>query len=122
MSNNLEIVNLSIVEEAKELMGDRFPTMVKYFLEDTEMYVSEIERGVGEKNAELALSPAHTIKSSAKQLGAERVSDLAKQIEAHCRDIQDGDDEDYEQLDRLFQDLKEEIEAATPMLEEIAGE
>lgn len=73
MNEQLEVLNMSVVEEARELMSERFPMMVKYFLEDTQMYLEEIERGVKENNAEIAISPAHTIKSSAKQLGAERV-------------------------------------------------
>ena len=61
MNEQLEILNISIVEEARELMSDRFPMMVKYFLEDTQMYLEEIEKGVKENNAEIAISPAHTL-------------------------------------------------------------
>ena len=46
MNEQLEVLNMSIVEEARELMSDRFPMMVKYFLEDTQMYLEEIEKGV----------------------------------------------------------------------------
>lgn len=120
MSQDLEIINSSIVEEAKELMGDRFPTMVKYFLEDTEMYIAEIEASIEDKDFERSISPAHTIKSSAKQIGAERISDIARQIEQFCRDCEGGAG-DFEQLDRLYQDLKEEMDAAVPILEEMAG-
>ena len=120
MSQDLEIINISIVEEAKELMGERFPTMVKYFLEDTEMYLGEIQASIEDKDIKRAISPAHTIKSSAKQIGAERISDIARQIEWFCREYEGGDG-DLEQLDRLYQDLQEEMDAAIPLLEEIAG-
>lgn len=120
MSSQLEIINISIVNEAKDLMGERFPTMIKYFLEDTEMYLNEIEKGIAEKNIQVSLSPAHTIKSSAKQLGAERVSDVARQIETMCREMQDHNTHDFTALDRLFSELKEEMEAASPLLKELA--
>ncbi len=119
MSQELEVINVSIVEEAKDLMGDRFPTMVKYFLEDTEMYISEIWASIEEKDITMAISPAHTIKSSAKQIGAERISDVARQIEQFCRDSE-GQVGDFEHLDRLYQELKEEMDAAVPLLEEMA--
>jgi HPt (histidine-containing phosphotransfer) domain-containing protein len=119
MSDELEILNMSIVEEAKELMSDRFPMMVKYFLEDTQMYLEEIEKGVSESNAEIAISPAHTIKSSAKQLGAERVSEIAKAIEELCRDITENGNKDFQQFERLYNDLKSEIDEATPELNKL---
>ena len=42
----VSIINLVTVNEAKTLMTDRFSTMVMYFLEDTEMYFQEIERAL----------------------------------------------------------------------------
>jgi len=115
----VSIINLVTVNEAKILMTDHFPTMVTYFLEDTEMYLQEIERGVQEKNAELAISPAHTIKSSAKQLGAEQVSNVAKEIEELCRNIIDKHSSDFTQFEQLCLKLKSEIDAATPELKKL---
>lgn len=119
---DLETINLSIVEEAKDIMSERFPTMVKYFLEDTEMYISEISNAVQNNSFDGAVSPAHTIKSSAKQLGAEKVSDVARQIETHAREMIDNDGSDFETLDKLYHELKEEFEAAAPLLVEVAEE
>ena len=122
MNEQLEILNMSIVEEARELMSDRFPMMVKYFLEDTQMYLEEIEKGVKKNNAEIAISPAHTIKSSAKQLGAERVSDVSRSIEEICRNItENGKTDDFPQFEKLYGELKEEIEAATPELTKLCN-
>ena len=121
MNEQLEVINMSVVEEARELMSERFPMMVKYFLEDTQMYLEEIERGVKENNAEIAISPAHTIKSSAKQLGAERVSDVSRAIEEICREIAENGNNDFQQFERLCGELKEEIEAATPELNKLCN-
>lgn len=117
---DLETINLSIVDEAKDLMSERFPTMVKYFLEDTEMYINEIEHAMQNKDFAMAISPAHTIKSSAKQLGAEKVSDIARQIEVHSRKMQDEQGDDFDTVDKLYQELKEEFEAVAPLLVEVA--
>jgi len=35
---------MKTVAEAKALMNDRFPMMVKYFLEDIQMYLEENEK------------------------------------------------------------------------------
>jgi len=110
----LDIINMKLVEEARDLMNERFPTMVSYFLEDTEMYLAEIERGVNENNPKIAIPPAHTIKSSAKQLGAERVSEIAQNIEELCRNIVDTGSDDLTEFQSLAKKLKEEVELATP--------
>jgi hypothetical protein len=39
----VDIINMKTVAEAKALMNDRFPMMVKYFLEDIQIYLEEIE-------------------------------------------------------------------------------
>lgn len=117
---DLETINLSVVEEAKELMNERFPTMVKYFLEDTEMYISEIANAIQNKDFEVAVSPAHTIKSSAKQLGAEKVSDVARQIEHHAREMIDNGGDDFDTLDKLYHELKEEFDAVAPLIVEVS--
>ncbi len=115
----LDIINTKLAEEAKNLMTDRFPTMVSYFLEDTQMYLEEIEKGASEDDPERAIAPAHTIKSSAKQLGAERVAEIAKNIEELCRNLVDSGSNDLEQFKNLAQKLKAEIDLATPELNKL---
>jgi HPt (histidine-containing phosphotransfer) domain-containing protein len=120
MEKQLKVLNMEIVAEAKELMNERFPMMVKYFLEDTAMYIEEIRRGVEEDNAEIAISPAHTIKSSAKQLGAERVSDTSKLIEELCRNITENKSSNLQELKLLYDNLKQEFENVSLELEKLA--
>ncbi len=121
MAQQLDILNLNAVNEAKNLMKDRFHMMVKYFLEDTEMYMQEIEKGVRERKAQIALSPAHTIKSSAKQLGVERVSDTAKQLEFLCREMIENNNEDYQLMEELHGKLKDEVKIAIPELNKLCS-
>ena len=117
----LEIINEKIVKDARDLMSARFPIMVQYFLEDTQMYLEEIEKGVKKKDAKLAISPAHTIKSSAKQLGVERVSDIAKSIEELCRGISENNKGDFLKFEQLYLKLKEEFNKATPKLNKLCN-
>ncbi len=114
-----DIINMHTVAEAKSLMNDRFPMMVKYFLEDTQMYLKEIEKGVREKNVEMAISPAHTIKSSAKQLGAEKVSSVAKSIEELCRNISENGSSGLGEFETLYNQLKKEVDIVTPELRKL---
>jgi len=112
----LEIININTVNTAKDLMGDRFPVMIKYFLEDLQMYMEEIARGLKEQNTKVIVSSAHTIKSSAKQLGVDRVSDIAKQIESLCREMIDTNKQEFLSLEELNIKLKNEVILAIPEL------
>ncbi len=116
MTEQIKIINIDTINTTKDLMGDRLSTMIKYFLEDTQMYMEEIARGIKEKNPQIALISSHTIKSSAKQLGADRVSEVAKQIESLCRELDKDIDQGYLKLEKLYNELKNEIADATPEL------
>ncbi len=80
------ILDQTIVEEARAMMKTKFPTMVQYFFEDAEMYLAGVREGIAEKNIEKIVSPAHTLKSSSRQMGALRLSDIAKETEHLARD------------------------------------
>lgn len=118
MSDNYQIINVDAMMEAKSLMGDRFPTMVTYFFEDTNTYFQEIKRAISEKKYEIAKGPSHTIKSSAKQMGADKVSEIARVIEEMC-DTCEGEF-DFDRLEKLCVDLEAEINSAKPEMEKLA--
>lgn len=117
MSTKKEIINTTTLNDAKSLMEDKFPAMIKYFLEDTDMYFKEITRAIKEKNAEIAIMPAHTIKSSSKQIGADRISSVAEDIETTCRE--NSSSFDFAKLKSLCSKLEEEIALASPELNKL---
>lgn len=112
--NNAVILDADIFNEAKSVMKTKFPTMVQYFLEDSETYILSIREGVLSESSEKIVSPAHTLKSSSKQLGAMRVSEIAKAMEALAREQLDAGKNDVThfvellaQLDAAFAETKE---------------
>ena len=116
MDQELEIINIEALDTARNLLGDRFSIIIKYFLEDTEMYLSEIAKGLKEKNIRIISSSSHTIKSSAKQLGIDRVSEIAKQMEGLCQEIIDTNNQNWKGLEKLYNNLEKELEKAIPEL------
>ncbi len=84
-SNTLQFLDANIVAKARKMMKRRFPTMIEYFLEDTQGYIDQIRKGLSQEDVSQLVVPSHTIKSSARQMGALEVSDLAKEIEALAR-------------------------------------
>ncbi len=80
------ILDMTAIAEAKATMKAKFPTMVQYFLEDAETYIGNVREGISLVSAEKIVSPAHTLKSSSRQMGAMRMSDIAKEMEALARE------------------------------------
>jgi HPt (histidine-containing phosphotransfer) domain-containing protein len=116
MTQESEIINIEALETARNLLGERFSVIIKYFLEDTEVYLSEIAKGLKEKNIRIIFSSSHTIKSSAKQLGIDRLSDVAKQTESLSLEMMDSGNQAWEDLERLYNKLKNELDKAIPEL------
>jgi HPt (histidine-containing phosphotransfer) domain-containing protein len=116
MTQESEIINIEALETARNLLGERFSVIIKYFLEDTEVYLAEIAKGLKEKNIRIIFSSSHTIKSSAKQLGIDRLSDVAKQTESLSLEMMDSGNQAWEDLERLYNKLKNELDKAIPEL------
>src|ERR1043165_4489658 len=62
-------------------LGANFVRILGYFLEDGEKAVSRIEEAMHRRDIAAIVLPAHTMKSEARQFGAEPLADLAEQIE-----------------------------------------
>lgn len=114
-----QIIDLNIVEEAKSVMNDKFPLMIEYFLEDSENYIKSIKESMEANDISQVVSPSHTIKSSAKQLGAIRLSEYAKQVEELSRNISEGTGGDVTDLQDICEKLYEAFAESEPELKKL---
>lgn len=112
-----DVIDEDIITESKSLMGDKFSMVIEYFIEDTVGYISEIENAIKENDTSKAIAPAHTIKSSAKQLGVLRVFELAKNIEEFCRN--NNNSSNISELEKFYTELKKEASIAEKELKKI---
>ena len=81
----VEVIDMYVFTEAKALMKAKFGMMLQYFLEDAAEYISVIKKGVGGNDMNSLTTAAHTLKSSAGQIGAIRLSAAAAEIEEMAR-------------------------------------
>lgn len=102
------ILDMQAFQEAKDMMKAKFPIMLQYFLEDTETYIASIHEGLALVNASKIVSPAHTIKSSSKQMGAIAMSEIAKAMEMLAREQSDRNRNDMPP----FVEMLSQLEAA----------
>ncbi len=80
-----DVLDKAIIAAAKDAMKDKFSMIVDYYIEDGESYVEQILAGVKEESAQAIVAPAHTLKSSSREMGALRVADLADALEKDAR-------------------------------------
>lgn len=74
-----------ILQDAKQTMGNKFSTVLRYYLEDTETYLLQLEEAARNGDAREVSVQAHSIKSSSRQFGVLQVSAAAEVIELATR-------------------------------------
>ncbi len=86
LATQLPVMDQATLGEVRAMMGNKFTELLSYFLEDSASYVQQIEEGIATGNAESVVLPAHTLKSSAKQMGAMQLAESARTIELAARE------------------------------------
>jgi HPt (histidine-containing phosphotransfer) domain-containing protein len=76
---------MEVIEDLREIMGAEFDSLVRVFLEDAPMTVARMERAATANDIDGLVAPAHSLKSTSANLGAMRLSELAKSVEHGAR-------------------------------------
>jgi HPt (histidine-containing phosphotransfer) domain-containing protein len=79
------IVDWEVYMRARSELGAGFARILSYFREDGDKSVTRIEEAMHRKDAAALVLPAHTVKSEARQFGAEQLGSLAEEIEFAAR-------------------------------------
>lgn len=115
--NEFPILDQEALDEVREVLEARFGQILEFYFEDSDGYIEALRQAVAEDSAEKAVSPAHTLKSSSRQMGAFRVSEIARQIEELARGAVAGSgglDQVPNLVERLAATFGETREAFTP--------
>jgi len=79
------IVDWNVFSRARAELGPGFVRILGYFREDGEKSVAKIEEAMQRRDTTGLVIPAHTLKSEARQFGAEPLGQLAEDIEFAAR-------------------------------------
>jgi HPt (histidine-containing phosphotransfer) domain-containing protein len=79
------IVDWNVFSRARTELGPGFVRILGYFREDGEKSVAKIEDAMQRRDTTGLVIPAHTLKSEARQFGAEPLGQLAEDIEFAAR-------------------------------------
>ena len=112
-----QVIDLAALDRLKEWGGDKLAgQMVRLFLKNSGTRMDQIRSGVESGDAQEAERGAHSLKSSAANIGAELLRTLATQIEAAALD------EDTERMRELLPELEASYAAAMEELESMEKE
>ncbi len=70
-----------VFDKLREILGPALSQAISPFLEDTPNYLSRLEQGLADSNADIVRQMAHAIKGSSSNLGAINLTQVAKQAE-----------------------------------------
>ena len=88
--DDVELVDWVVFFTLRAELGAGFARILSYFREDGEKAVGKIEEAMHSRNTAALVLPAHTMKSEARQFGAEPLGALAEEIELGARRAIEG--------------------------------
>lgn len=105
MENSTGLVILDSEVGIRRLGGDYdfYEQIMKMFLSQAEVQLQTLQQALDTRNAELVKRTAHSMKGAAANLGALRVQETAREMEAF------GADQDLEDARPLFEHLKKDL-------------
>lgn len=108
-------LDMGLFEDARNLLGQKFTKLLRYFIEDAQAYLDQIDSAVAEKDASMAVIPAHSLKSSSYQFGAVAMSITAAETEEEARRLVENGG-DLLHLSMLHAQLCQQFAAIHPTL------
>ena len=85
MTDSNAIVDWNVFSRTRAELGPGFVRILGYFREDGEKSIAKIEDAMQRRDSTGLVIPAHTLKSEARQFGAEPLGELAEEIEFSAR-------------------------------------
>lgn len=79
------LISESGLAEARQELGTSLPRILGYFREDGIASLSAIERAMRDRDPAAMVLPAHKLKGESRQLGGERLTELALYLEMTAR-------------------------------------
>ncbi len=112
-------IDFDTLEQMKDLMGDKFGSMIEKYLSSSAKYIKQAEEALTNNNAKLLADCAHPLKSSSASLGAMRVSELAADLEHRADEIHESGGGDLSALSTMLSDLQTSFVKSEAALKEV---
>jgi HPt (histidine-containing phosphotransfer) domain-containing protein len=98
-----DVINWDAFAETRGALGEAFVRILGYFREDGTKSVAEIENAMRDRSSARLILPAHTLKGEGYQFGAEKLAELAEEIEVAARHYVEIQQDPSELLEKVVQ-------------------
>ena len=114
------VLDEGVVNAARASLKDKFSMMVEFYLEDAADHIAQIQAGLADDDPRKVVAPAHTLKSSSRQIGATQVGEIAAWLEEAVRTAE-GSRSDVAPLSARAAELSQAFTVLRPRLERLTG-
>ena len=83
---DFSVLDVTVLDDLREVMEDEFHNILASYLENAPLQLEMLEDAAKAGDIDTMVRPAHSLKSSSANVGAVRVSELAKEIETNARE------------------------------------
>jgi len=102
--------NVDNLKQIKELMGDKFDHLVEVYSRTNRKHVENIRAGYASDDVIIILNSAHSMKSSAGNLGLSGLSASTEALEVGAKSVSEGA-ESLSSYEELIAKIEEQFEA-----------
>ena len=97
-------IDLSALQELKEIMEDEFDELISVFISDGENQIETLRQAIDTSSSADIRRIAHTLKGSSSNLGITGLSELCKMLEYQAAEGQLGNA--FELLDKIISEYE----------------
>ncbi len=110
MADSGQHLDLEVISELKDVMGDEFPLLVDTFVNDSALRIAAINDAVSSGEPESIRRAAHSFKGSASNMGAVHLAKLCGSLEERGRSGETvGIEQLAEDISSTYRDVKEAL-------------
>lgn len=96
-----DILDMEAVEDARSTLKDEYDDMVTVYTGSSQDRIQEIMAALAANDVEAVIRPAHTLKSTSSQMGAFKLSEIAKKVEYTAKAIHKGETEKEQTIEDI---------------------
>ncbi len=120
-SSKTPLLDEDAIDNARSILKDKHEEMINIYIINSRQYIEKIEKFILANDAEGIIRPAHTLKSTSKQMGAAQLGDLAKNLEQLAKAYIDVPANNYALFENALSAIKDCLSATKHAFEDRAA-
>ena len=112
-----ELIDRDVLNQLKDFIEEKFPGVVRTYLDNSASYIDAIEKGLNEGDAQKIVDAAHPLKSSSGNMGLKALYEACENIEAKASLVVSGE-EAIESLQPMVSELMQLYDGSIELLKQ----